>query len=105
MQWTFLGFFLIFEAGSLICALAVNSPMFIIGRVVSGIGGSGIQNGAMTIIAACSPLEKRPTLIGSLMGFCQIGLIAGPLIGGALTQYSTWRWCKLQTPQLITTIF
>ncbi|KND92191.1 putative MFS-type transporter C16A3.17c [Tolypocladium ophioglossoides CBS 100239] len=30
---------------------------------------------------------------GMVMGGCQIGLVAGPLVRGALTQYSTWQWC------------
>lgn len=34
--------------------------MLIVGRAVAGIGTSGIQNGGLTIIAACVPLEKRP---------------------------------------------
>ncbi|KAJ5378910.1 major facilitator superfamily-domain-containing protein [Penicillium cosmopolitanum] len=92
-KWTFLSFFFIFELGSLICGLATSSKMLIVGRAIAGIGGSGILNGAFTIIAACVPLSRRPTFIGLVMGVSQVGLSAGPLIGGALTEYTTWRWC------------
>lgn len=68
--------------------------MFIVGRAVAGLGSAGLQNGAMTIIVAAAPLERRPALMGMTMGGCQMGLAAGPLVGGALTQYSTWRWCE-----------
>ncbi|POR34549.1 MFS multidrug transporter, putative [Tolypocladium paradoxum] len=42
--------------------------MFIIGRAVAGLGSSGLQKGAFTIIAAAAPLEKRPALMGMVMG-------------------------------------
>lgn len=79
--------------GSLICGVATSSKMLIVGRAVAGMGSSGIQNGGITIIAAAAPLERRPVLIGTLIGFCQLGVVFGPLIGGALTEYTTWRWC------------
>ncbi|KAF9888974.1 hypothetical protein FE257_008144 [Aspergillus nanangensis] len=89
----FLSAFLIFEAGSLICAVAQSSPMFIGGRVVSGVGGAGILNGAFTIMAAAAPLQDRPKLIGIILGVASTGVALGPLIGGALTQNASWRWC------------
>jgi predicted MFS family arabinose efflux permease len=52
-------FLALFEFGSLLCAVATSSKMLIVARAVSGLGGSGIVNGALTIIAACVPLEKR----------------------------------------------
>lgn len=87
-------FLFLFEVGSLLCAVATSSTMFILGRAVAGIGSSGIQNGSFSIVAAAAPLERRPTLMGITMGICQLGLVSGPLIGGALTEYRTWRWCK-----------
>lgn len=56
-------------------------------------GASGLMNGALTIISACVPLTKRPAYLGIIISFGQIGTVLGPLIGGALTQYATWRWC------------
>ncbi|KAJ8062112.1 hypothetical protein OCU04_008673 [Sclerotinia nivalis] len=92
-KWSFLTFFGIFELGSVLCGAAISSNMLIIGRAVAGFGAAGIINGAITIVSSCVPLEKRPALIGLTIGFNQLGLVVGPLIGGAFTSYSTWRWC------------
>lgn len=36
--------------------------MLIVGRAIQGCGGSGILNGALTILAAAAPISKRPSM-------------------------------------------
>ncbi|KAH8593546.1 putative MFS transporter [Bisporella sp. PMI_857] len=92
-KWTYLTFLAIFEFGSALCGAAQSSTMLIAGRAVAGIGGSGLLNGAYTIVSAAVPLSKVPVYIGIVMGISQIGMLLGPVVGGVLTEYSTWRWC------------
>lgn len=61
-KWTFLTFLFIFELGSLVCGVAQSSKMLIVGRAIAGMGGSGIINGALTILASSLPLHKRPSM-------------------------------------------
>lgn len=76
----FLAALLIFEIGSVVCATAPNSHVFIFGRALAGLGSAGIQAGTTLILADCVPLRQRPTwnsIIGSMFA---VGSVVGPLL-------------------------
>jgi MFS family permease len=106
LRYAFLSFVMVFELGSLICAVSQSSTMLVVGRAVAGMGGSGIQNGALTMIAVAAPPSQRPTLMGIVMAMAGAGQLIAPLIGGALTQHASWRWCfyVLSAPPLHVTL-
>jgi MFS family permease len=94
IKHVFLAHLFVFELGSLICAVANSSSILIGGRTLAGLGAAGLMNGGLNILANATPLEKRPLYTGIMVGIGQIGLVSGPLIGGALTEHASWRWCK-----------
>lgn len=93
MKWLFITCVVIFEIGSLISAAAPTSAALIAGRAISGLGASGIFTGCLTTISTVLPLERRGTFIGLITAVYGVASIVGPLLGGALTDHATWRWC------------
>lgn len=93
IKWIFMTALLIFELGSVVCATAPSSAALIIGRAIAGIGASAIYSGGMTILGYTVPLRKRSIYIALLTSMFGVSAIVGPLIGGALTDNLSWRWC------------
>jgi fucose permease len=85
VKYTYLVALLIFEVGSIICAAATSSPMFIVGRAVAGAGAAALFSGGMTIIGYSVALRKRPIYIAALSSMFGIASVVGPILGGALT--------------------
>ncbi|BGP04230.1 hypothetical protein JCM10049v2_000028 [Rhodotorula toruloides] len=92
-KWTFLFAILIFELGSLVCAVAKNVDVLIFGRAFAGCGAAGIFVSCLSIIAEVTRLEDRPKLFGLFGAVFALSSVIGPLMGGAFTDHVSWRWC------------
>ncbi|OCB91721.1 MFS general substrate transporter [Sanghuangporus baumii] len=79
--------------GSIVCAAASSSAMLIVGRAIAGIGASGLFSGGMTIMGLSVPLKRLPIYIAVLASMYGIASVVGPILGGALTDRLSWRWC------------
>jgi MFS family permease len=93
LKYTYLAAVVIFELGSLICAVSQNATTLIVGRAVAGIGAAGLFSGGMIIVAFAVPLRRRAIFVASLSSMFGIASVVGPILGGALTDKASWRWC------------
>ncbi|USP74006.1 Efflux pump DEP3 [Curvularia clavata] len=83
----------LFEAGSALCGAAPNMTALIIGRVVAGIGGSGMYSGTLTYVSVLSNDREKPAYLAGSTVVWGIGSVLGPVVGGAFAaSTATWRW-------------
>lgn len=83
---------MIYASGSLTTALAPNLTVLIIGwSFLEGVGAALIMPAIVALVASNFAVRERPRAYGLVASAGAIAVAAGPLIGGAVTTYWTWR--------------
>ena len=84
---------IIYGAGSLTTALSVNLGMLLAGwSLLEGIGAALIMPAIVALVAGNFPAERRAAAYGMIAAAGAVAVAAGPLIGGAVTTFASWRW-------------
>lgn len=84
--------FTLFMAGSIWIPLADTLPAFIVGRVLTALGGGAMVPVAMAVIGDVFESRKRPSALGTMGAVDTAGWVWGPLYGALLIRYLTWQW-------------
>jgi EmrB/QacA subfamily drug resistance transporter len=83
--------FLIFAAASLGAGFANSGTQLILWRILQGIGGAFLFANAGAIVTDAFPREQLGLGMGTNTMVAAVGLVIGPVLGGALVAIS-WHW-------------
>jgi EmrB/QacA subfamily drug resistance transporter len=82
----------IFLAGSALCGFAASMSQLIAFRAVQGLGAGGLIVLAQTVIGDLVSPRERGRYQGMFAAVFAACSVAGPLLGGFITEYASWRW-------------
>jgi EmrB/QacA subfamily drug resistance transporter len=82
----------VFLVGSVLSGAATSMVQLIAARAIQGLGAGAIIPLSMTIIGELYTIQERPRTQALFSGVWGLASVAGPLVGGYITDALTWRW-------------
>src|SRR5947208_10858435 len=82
----------IFLAGSMASGLAGSIGALIVFRALQGLGAGAMQPTTLTIVGDIYNLEERARMQGVFGAVWGVAGLVGPLLGGIIVKYLSWRW-------------
>jgi EmrB/QacA subfamily drug resistance transporter len=83
--------FLVFALASLGAGFSADGTQLILWRIVQGIGGAFLFANAAALVTDAFPREQLGVAMGTNTMVAAVGLVLGPVLGGALVELS-WHW-------------
>lgn len=81
-----------FLVWNLICGFGHSKGLLIAARFLAGFGASAVFSLAYGVLGDVWPPEKRGRSLSMYLLIPLTGAAVGPIVGGFIVQYSTWRW-------------
>src|SRR3989440_11382029 len=82
----------VFLVGSMASGLARGIGTLIAFRAVQGLGAGAMQPTTLTIVGVIYNLEERSRMQGVFGAVWGVAGLVGPLLGGIIVKYLSWRW-------------
>jgi EmrB/QacA subfamily drug resistance transporter len=82
----------LFMASSIACALSTGILALLAARAAQGASAALVMPLGMALLSTAFPREERARALGIFSGVVGIAVLAGPAIGGAITEGLGWQW-------------